>query len=178
MLWVRALTDSPVSRNCGYHYTVWLRRWKPLLVWVIGRLEKAQNWEITILLHFYMYILIMLAIQTIYPLPVILLRKWLICGEKKNIFDVSAKRGRGDLCHGIRNNHLFSTDCSWSQISINSIKCKLNFSWLVEVNVKILNKLQHTSTIYSDSVDLRQKWNSEIQSQRTQHRSPKTSLER
>lgn len=178
MLWVRALTDSPVSRNCGYHYTVWLRRWKPLLVWVIGRLEKAQIWEITILLHFYMYILIMLAIQTIYPLPVILLRKWLICGEKKNIFDVSAKRGRGDLSHGIRNNHLFSTDCSWSQISINSIKCKLDFSWLVEVNVKILNKLQHTSTIYSDSVDLRQKWNSEIQSQRTQHQSPKTSLER
>lgn len=178
MLWVRALTDSPVSRNCGYHYTVWLRRWKPLLVWVIGRLEKAQIWEITILLHFYMYILIMLAIQTIYPLPVILLHKWLISGEKKNIFDVSAKRGRGDLCHGIRNNHLFSTDCSWSQISINSIKCKLDFSWLVEVNVKILNKLQHTSTIYSDSVDLRQKWNSEIQSQRTQHQSPKTSLER
>lgn len=177
MLWVRALTDSPVSRNCGYHYTVWLRRWKPLLVWVIGRLEKAQIWEITILLHFYMYILIMLAIQTIYPLPVILLRKWLIWGGGE-IFDVSAKRGRGDLCHGIRNNHLFSTDCSWSQISINSIKCKLDFSWLVEVNVKILNKLQHTSTIYSDSVDLRQKWNSEIQSQRTQHQSPKTSLER
>lgn len=177
MLWVRALTDSPGSRNCGYHYTVWLRRWKPLLVWVIGRLEKAQIWEIMILLHFYMYILIMLAIQTIYPLPVILLRKWLICGKKK-IFDVSAKRGRGDLCHGIRNNHLFSTDCSWSQISINSIKCKLDFSWLVEVNVKILNKLQHTSTIYSDSVDLWQKWNSEIQSQRTQHQSPKTSLER
>lgn len=177
MLWVRALTDSPVSRNCGYHYTVWLRKGKPLLVWVIGRLEKAQIWEIMILLHFYMYILIMLAIQTIYPLPVILLRKWLICGKKK-IFDVSAKRGRGDLCHGIRNNHLFSTDCSWSQISINSIKCKLDFSWLVEVNVKILNKLQHTSTIYSDSVDLRQKWNSEIQSQRTQHQSPKTSLER
>lgn len=98
--------------------------------------------------------------------------------REKKIFDVSAKRGRGDLCHGIRNNHLFSTDCSWSQISINSIKCKLDFSWLVEVNVKILNKLQHTSTIYSDSVDLRQKWNSEIQSQRTQHQSPKTSLER
>ena len=180
MLWVRALTDSPVSRNCGYHYTVWLRRGKPLLVWVIGRLEKAQIWEITILLHFYMYILIMLAIQTIYPLPVILLRKWLICGEKKTFLTLVQKEEEEtyNVYHGIRNNHLFSTDCSWSQISINSIKCKLDFSWLVEVNVKILNKLQHTSTIYSDSVDLRQKWNSEIQSQRTQHQSPKTSLER
>ena len=53
-----------------------------------------------------------------------------------------------------KNHHLFLTDYSRSQISINSVKCKLDFFWLVEVNVKILNKLQHTSTIYSDSVDL------------------------
>ena len=180
MLWVRGLIDSPGSRNYGHHYIAWLKRGKKLLVWVIGRLEKAQIWEIMILLHFYMYILIMHPIKT--TIYTCISCPWYDSNDWyaeiiRTLFSWHKEKKRR-IMSWYKKQSFFSTDCSWSHISINLVKCKSDFFWLVEVNVKILNKLLHTSTIYSDSVDLWQQWNSEIQNQTTLHQSPKPSLER
>lgn len=52
---------------------------------------------------------------------------------------------------GTKNYHLFATNFSWTQISIKSEN--VNWTFLVEIDVKILHKLQHTCTIYRDKID-------------------------